>query len=136
MNDQTTTRRTAHLVLEAAGVVGLVATLAVFVLLFAHWTGAWFWQAAGIAVLGNTVYIIYQLARALSGTQRRSWREVVLAILVPCVALVLVSLLAGGHLGLFRLPGQAPFAGSGAGMQSFQPAIGNSSTKQTNSADK
>jgi len=120
MNHQTRTRQTAHLVLEAAGVVGLVATLVLFAMTFMGWTGAWFWQAAGIAVLGNTVYVIYHLAQVLSGLHSRGWREVVLALLAPTIALALVLLLSAGHLGLLRLPGQAPSV-STAGMQPFQP---------------
>lgn len=106
MNRNASKRRAAGLALELSGVVGLIATLVLFGLAMAGWVEDYFWQAAAVAVLGNTVYIVYQLAQWLTGTQQRRWRSLVLANLVPVIALALALLLSVANLGLVSLPGQ------------------------------
>lgn len=106
MNRDSSRRRAAGLALELAGVVGLIATVVLFALVMAGWVERYFWQAAGIAVLGNTVYILYQLAQWLTGMHRGRWRSLVLASLVPVIALALALLLSAANLGLVSLPGQ------------------------------
>lgn len=106
MSDSTTARRGAGLVLEVAGLIGLIATLALFALVFSGWVNTVFWQTASVAVVGNTLYIIYQLALWLTGINRRHWRELVIAVMVPAIALVLVLLLSASNAGLVSLLGQ------------------------------
>lgn len=106
MNRNASKHRAAGLALELSGVVGLIATLVLFGLAMAGWVEDYFWQAAAVAVLGNTVYIVYQLAQWLTGTQQRRWRSFVLANLVPVIALALALLLSAANLGLVSLPGQ------------------------------
>lgn len=106
MNTDASRRRAAGLALELAGLVGLIATVVLFGLVMAGWVDHYFWQAAGIAVLGNTVYILYQLVQWLTGPYRGGWRTLLLSNLVPVVALALALLLAACNLGLVSLPGQ------------------------------
>lgn len=106
MNRDSSKRRAAGLALELAGMVGLMATLVLFGLALTGRLEDYFWQATVIAVLGNTVYIVYQLAQWLTGSHERSWRTLVLANLVPVTALVLALLLGAANLGLVTWPGQ------------------------------
>lgn len=55
MSESTTARRSAGLVLEVVGLIGLIATLALFALAFGGWVNTVFWQTASVAVVGNTL---------------------------------------------------------------------------------
>ncbi len=89
---------------EAAGVFGLMATFMFCLLAFAGVSGALLWIVAAAAVLGSLVYVVYQLVGWLTGTQAYSARQLVLALLVPVMALAVTVVVGGERAGLFFMP--------------------------------
>lgn len=93
---------------EGAGLVGMAATLAVCTLAYSAASPIAFWAAVAISLAGNLLYMSHVLTRRATGDSALSWRELVLANIVPAVALVVTVLMAGELGGLFHLP----FAGA------------------------
>ncbi|RJS92533.1 hypothetical protein [Salinisphaera sp. Q1T1-3] len=91
-------------VFEAAGVLGLVATLLLCMLAFAVVTGAVFWITVGVALIGTLVYLVYQFARRAAGSSGFAWRQMVMITIVPTLALVVTVLIGAQRAGLVTLP--------------------------------
>lgn len=89
---------------EAAGLLGLIATLMLCLLAFAAVTGSVFWICVGVAAAGTLIYLVHQLARRITGGSDLSWRQLVLATLVPGLALAVTLLIGGQRAGLFTVP--------------------------------
>lgn len=94
---------------EGAGLVGMAATLVACSLAYSGASPIGFWIAVALALGGNLLYITHVLARRATGQSAHTWRELILATLVPAVALVVTVVIAGEIGGLFDLP----FAGAG-----------------------
>lgn len=89
---------------ESAGLLGIVAMLLASSLAFGGYAPGWVWAAIGLSAVCNTIYIVYVLSRRATGGSNMSWRELLLAILVPVAALVVTIILAGELGGLWHLP--------------------------------
>ena len=89
---------------EAAGVFGLMATFMFCLLAFAGVSGPLFWVVAAAAALGSLVYVVYQLVSWATGAQTYSGRQLVLALLVPVMALAVTVVVGGERAGLFFMP--------------------------------
>lgn len=95
-------------VCEGAGVVGMAAALVVCSLAYTAISPLGFWIAAAISLAANLIYITHIFAQRVTGSRALNWRELVLATVVPVVALVVTAAMAGEIGGLFHLP----FAGA------------------------
>ncbi|MGN8198658.1 hypothetical protein ACS8Y6_08225 [Salinisphaera sp. RV14] len=93
---------------EGAGLVGMAAALVACSLAYSVSPPLDFWVTVGLSLAGNLLYIVHVLARRATGNSALTWRELVLATLVPIVALLVTIVIAGEIGGLFDLP----FAGS------------------------
>ncbi|HET7314579.1 MAG TPA: hypothetical protein VFJ08_09530 [Salinisphaera sp.] len=98
---------------EGAGLAGVAATLAACVLAYNGSSQPGFWIAAAISLGANLLYITHVFAQRATGNSALSWRELILATIVPTAALIVTIVVAGQMVGqsgdLFHLP----FAGAG-----------------------
>lgn len=94
---------------EGAGLVGMAATLVACSLAYSGSSRLGFWIVVAVSLVGNLLYITHVFARRATGNRALTWRELVLATLVPIVALFVTIVIAGEIGGLFQLP----FAGAG-----------------------
>lgn len=93
---------------EGAGLVGMAATLVACSLAYSGASPLGFWVAIALSLVGNLLYITHVFARRATGNSALSWRELVLATIVPFAALLVTIVIAGEIGGLFHLP----FAGA------------------------
>lgn len=93
---------------EGAGLVGMAAALVVCSLAYSAVSPLGFWIATAISLAANLIYITHVFSRRATGNSALTWRELVLATIVPTVALLVTVVMAGEIGGLFHLP----FAGA------------------------
>ncbi|MGB7757214.1 MAG: hypothetical protein WBL23_14230 [Salinisphaera sp.] len=93
---------------EGAGLVGMAAALVACSLAYSGSSPLGFWIAVALSLGGNLLYVTHVFARRATGNSALTWRELVLATLVPIVALLVTIVIAGEIGGLFHLP----FAGA------------------------
>lgn len=89
---------------EAAGLVGTVAALAVCVLAYGAYPLPLIQTVAGVAAVGTVLYIVQVIMRRVAGITEHTWREVLLATIVPFVALVVAVIMVSEVSGFFHLP--------------------------------
>lgn len=87
--------------------VGLAAALLACALAYRGSASPEFWLVVAVSLAGNLVYITHVLAQRATGNRTLNWRELVLANIVPVMALVVMVVLAGEVSGLFHLPLEA-----------------------------
>lgn len=90
---------------DLAGLVGPVAALAGCALVYAGRIGPAFWVAVAFGLGGNALYLANLLARRVMGASRLSWRELILAGIVPAAALAVTAAIGGECAGWFAIPG-------------------------------
>lgn len=88
---------------EGAGLAGMAATLVVCGLAYSALSPVGFWIATAISLAANLIYITHVFARRATGNSALNWRELVLATIVPVVALIVTVVMAGELGGLFHL---------------------------------
>lgn len=89
---------------DGAGLVGMASAVLLCGLAFRVGPGAGFWITAGVSLAGNLIYMTQVLARRATGNSDLTWRELVLANIVPLAALVVTAAIVAQGSGLFRLP--------------------------------
>ena len=93
---------------EGAGLVGMAAVLVACSLAYSGSSQLAFWFAVAVSLAGNLLYITHVFARRATSNSTLTWRELLLATIVPIVALGVTVVIAGEIGGLFHLP----FAGA------------------------
>ncbi|MES1953616.1 hypothetical protein SAHY_03498 [Salinisphaera hydrothermalis EPR70] len=96
---------------EGAGLAGMAATLVACALAYNDTSQLGFWSAVAVAFAANLIYITHVFARRATGNSALTWRELILATLVPTVALIVTVVITGQVGGWFQLP----FAGAANG---------------------
>ncbi|WP_423822236.1 hypothetical protein V5738_18090 [Salinisphaera sp. SPP-AMP-43] len=89
---------------EGAGFVGMSATVAACALAYNASSQLGFWIAIATSLAANLLYIAHIFAQRFTGARMLTWREMILATLVPFVALLVTIAIAGEVGGLFQLP--------------------------------
>lgn len=96
--------KTSAWICEGAGLVGLVSALLVLTLAYGAYPRYLIWLAAGVSLVGNLIYITHIFMRRATGINGLNWRELLLATIVPIIAVGITIVMVSEVSGLFHLP--------------------------------
>lgn len=96
--------KTSAWICEGAGLVGLVTALLVLVLAYGAYPRYLIWIVAGLSLVGNLIYITHIFMRRATGINALNWRELVLATIVPIIAVGITIIMVSEVSGFFHLP--------------------------------